>query len=106
MEMGRPHVSSFRDEVPEGARSGGCVCCLPIRREASTVWWHGGGAAPPFTAHIFGKSEIYICIQKYTKEISPQTTNLPLLSNRSLAHYWPTMVLILVCSAVVNCCVV
>ena len=26
-----------------------------------------GGAAPPFTAHIFGKSEIYICIQKYTK---------------------------------------
>ena len=104
--MGRPHVSSFRDEVPEGAGSGGVCAISPFVERPRLCGGMGGGAAPPFTAHIFGKSEIYICIQKYTKEISPQTTNLPLLSDRSLAHYWPTMVLILVCSAVVNCCVV
>ena len=85
--MGRPQVSSFRDDVPRGV---GSVrgCCLSLPQEASTVWWHGGGALRPlyFYAHTFGKTgNLHYASKNTQKKYHQQTTNFPLLSNRSVS---------------------
>ena len=90
--------SSFRDEVPRGT---GSVrgCCFSLPQEASPVWWHGGhgggGVAPPLLlrSHIRQNWKSTLCIQKYTKEISPTDNEFSSFVESfgiAVAHYGTT----------------